>query len=104
MAEPKRDEEKVYSLDDSRADLEGSAASFFGERPAGTDPFTGGDAAVGAEITKLRAEKEDLLQTLVRRQADFENFRKRTERDRGEEGRRGVERPGRAPKNNSRLH
>ena len=32
------------------------------------------------------------MQTLVRRQADFENFRKRTERDRGEEGRRGVER------------
>ena len=43
-------------------------------------------------FTKLRAEKEDLLQTLVRRQADFENFRKSTERDRHEEGRRGVER------------
>ena len=28
----------------------------------------------------------------MRRQADFENFRKRTERDRSEEGRRGVER------------
>lgn len=45
-----------------------------------------------AEVNKLRAEKEELLQTLVRRQADFENFRKRTERDRHEEGRRGVER------------
>jgi len=33
-----------------------------------------------------------LLQTLVRRQADFENYRKRTERDRQEEARRGVER------------
>ena len=42
--------------------------------------------ALRAEIAKLRAEKEELLQTLVRRQADFENFRKRTERDRHEEG------------------
>ena len=33
-----------------------------------------------------------LTQTMIRRQADFENFRKRTERDRHEEGRRGVER------------
>ena len=32
------------------------------------------------------------MQTLVRRQADFENFEKRTERDRSEEARRGVER------------
>ena len=32
------------------------------------------------------------MQTMIRRQADFENFRKRTERDRQEEGRRGVER------------
>ena len=32
------------------------------------------------------------MQTLVRRQADFENFKKRTERDRQEEARRGVER------------
>jgi molecular chaperone GrpE len=45
-----------------------------------------------AEIQKLKAEKEELMQTMIRRQADFENFRKRTERDRHEEGRRGVER------------
>jgi len=44
------------------------------------------------ELTRLKAEKEELLQTMIRRQADFENFRKRTERDRHEEGRRGVER------------
>jgi molecular chaperone GrpE len=44
------------------------------------------------ELARLKAEKEELLQTMIRRQADFENFRKRTERDRHEEGRRGVER------------
>jgi molecular chaperone GrpE len=39
-------------------------------------------------IAKLESEKEELKATLVRRQADFENFRKRTERDRQEESRR----------------
>ena len=56
------------------------------------DPPAGNDAPLVAELEKLRAEKEELLQTLVRRQADFENVRKRTERERHEEGRRGVER------------
>jgi molecular chaperone GrpE len=39
-------------------------------------------------IAKLEAEKEELKSTLVRRQADFENFRKRIERERHEESRR----------------
>jgi molecular chaperone GrpE len=56
------------------------------------DPQAGGDASLSAELQKLKAEKEELMQTMIRRQADFENFRKRTERDRHEEGRRGVER------------
>jgi molecular chaperone GrpE len=96
VAEPKREEEKIFSIntgrEDQREDREDATSSFFGERADAADPSAGGDATVGAEIAKLRAEKEDLLQTLVRRQADFENFRKRTERDRSEEGRRGVER------------
>jgi molecular chaperone GrpE len=56
------------------------------------DPPAGSDVTSTAELEKVRAEKEELRQTLIRRQADFENFRKRTERDRFEEGRRGVER------------
>jgi molecular chaperone GrpE len=60
--------------------------------PASGADAPGADAAFALEIAKLRAEKDDLLQTLVQRQADFENYRKRTERDRHEEGRRGVER------------
>jgi molecular chaperone GrpE len=47
---------------------------------------------LASELEKVKAEKEELMQTMIRRQADFENFRKRTERDRHEEGRRGVER------------
>ena len=91
MAEPKREEQKIFSIDGDIEDRDAGVASDSVSDPASSDPAAG-DSGVAVEITKLRAEKEDLLQTLVRRQADFENFRKRTERDRHEEGRRGVER------------
>ena len=58
------------------------------ESPAGEQD----SSPLAGQITKLQAEKDDLQQTLVRRQADFENYRKRVERERHEEGRRGVER------------
>ena len=91
MAEPKREEEKIFSYDTGESAP--SAPSFLGGDdlpPSG--PAPGEESALAVEVAKLRAEKEDLLQTLVRRQADFENYRKRIERDRHEEGRRGVER------------
>lgn len=43
------------------------------------------------ELGKLLAEKQELMNTLVRRQADFENFRKRVEKERHQERHRGVE-------------
>lgn len=92
MAEPKREEEKIFSYDGGREEKEDRSSPFSGDDATSVDPPSGADASLAAEVQKLRAEKEDLLQTLVRRQADFENFRKRTERDRSEEGRRGVER------------
>ena len=92
MAEPKREEEKIFSYDSGREEKEDRSSFFPGDDATSVDPPSGADASLAAEVQKLRAEKEDLLQTLVRRQADFENFRKRTERDRSEEGRRGVER------------
>ena len=39
---------------------------------------------VEAEARKLAEERQDLLDKLARRQADFDNFRKRTERERSE--------------------
>ncbi|MBZ5697050.1 MAG: nucleotide exchange factor GrpE [Acidobacteriia bacterium] len=93
MAEPKREEEKVIPFDSEHG---GEAANESLSRPGDDSPSqaseTGGDSAVAAEIAKLRGEKDDLQQLLIRRQADFENYRKRIERDRHEEGRRGVER------------
>jgi len=38
------------------------------------------------ELERLRQENDDLRDQLVRRRADFENFRKRTERDRAQAG------------------
>jgi molecular chaperone GrpE len=45
---------------------------------------------IDERIAKVEAEKEDLRKTLIHRQADFENFRKRVERERHEESRRAT--------------
>jgi molecular chaperone GrpE len=58
--------------------------------PASGDPPE--NSAAHDALARLQAEKDELTQTLVRRQADFENYRKRVERDRAEESRRGVSR------------
>lgn len=42
------------------------------------------------DFDALRAERDDLLNSLVRLQADFENYRKRIERDRAAEHHRAV--------------
>jgi molecular chaperone GrpE len=90
VAEPKREEEKIFSYDTGEPAPDAPSLLRDDLPPEGSEQNE--ESALVAEIAKLRAEKQDLLQTLVRRQADFENFRKRTERDRHEEGRRGVER------------
>ncbi len=56
--------------------------------PDAADDPSSAPPQVDEPIAKLEAEIEDLKATLVRRQADFENFRKRTERERHEESRR----------------
>ncbi len=45
-----------------------------------------------ADAKKLATDLEELRQTLLRRQADFENYRKRIERERSEDGRRATAR------------
>lgn len=47
-------------------------------------------AALTEQLARLQAEKEELRSTLIRRQADFENYRKRVERERLEAGQRAV--------------
>ncbi|HXR33934.1 MAG TPA: nucleotide exchange factor GrpE [Verrucomicrobiae bacterium] len=45
-----------------------------------------------ADVKKLATDLEDLRQTMLRRQADFDNYRKRIERERSEDGRRATAR------------
>jgi molecular chaperone GrpE len=56
------------------------------ERLAELEPKSAPD-----ELSKLLAEKQELMNTLVRRQADFENYRKRVEKERQHDRHRGVE-------------
>jgi molecular chaperone GrpE len=51
----------------------------------------GGAGSLAEQIEKLLNEKQELMDTLVRRQADFENYRKRVEKERHQERHRGVE-------------
>jgi molecular chaperone GrpE len=51
----------------------------------------GAEAALAEQVQKLAAEKQDLTNTLVRLQADFDNYRKRTEKERDQARHRGVE-------------
>ncbi len=46
--------------------------------------------ATRSELKRIEVERQDLLDKLSRRQADFENYRKRTERERGDTYQRMV--------------
>ena len=50
------------------------------------------DAVADAEVAKLAADLQELRQTLMRRQADFENYRKRVEKERAEDQKRATAR------------
>jgi molecular chaperone GrpE len=50
------------------------------------------DATADAEVSKLGKDVEDLRQTLLRRQADFDNYRKRVDKERSEDSRRTTAR------------
>lgn len=49
-------------------------------------------ARADADVAKLAADLDDLRQTLLRRQADFDNYRKRIERERTEDSKRSTAR------------
>jgi molecular chaperone GrpE len=49
-------------------------------------------ANADAEVGKVAKDLEDLRQTLLRRQADFDNYRKRVEKERADDSRRSTAR------------
>jgi molecular chaperone GrpE len=59
---------------------EGEAASE--QRPPGDDPGAPAAAPLPEPVEALRRERDQLKDQLLRKRADFENYRKRVERDR----------------------
>jgi molecular chaperone GrpE len=62
------------------------------ERPADSQGAAREIGQADALSLKLMAELEDLRQTALRRQADFDNYRKRIEKERGEDSKRTTAR------------
>lgn len=56
--------------------------------PKNEEAAPSGETALREQLARLKAERDDLFQTLIRRQADFENYRKRIERERTEDAER----------------
>jgi molecular chaperone GrpE len=50
------------------------------------------NARADADLAKLATDLDELRQTLLRRQADFDNYRKRIERERGDDSKRATAR------------
>ena len=74
--DPKRDLDQKRDLEELNGDED--TASEAKELEADS-------ARADAEVARLAADLEELRQALVRRQADFENYRKRVEKERGED-------------------
>src|SRR5215475_2269497 len=56
------------------------------------DAVAADNARADADVAKLAADLDDLKQTLLRRQADFDNYRKRIERERSDDSKRATAR------------
>jgi molecular chaperone GrpE len=75
---------------DSPFNTEGSAQD--APDPSEEAKLSADSSAAEAEVAKLVSDLNDLRQTLMRRQADFDNYRKRVEKERTEDSRRATAR------------
>lgn len=73
--------------EDPAANATGQAS----ESGASSDISAPGKESQADQLQRALAEKQELMNTLVRRQADFENYRKRLEKERNQDRHRGVE-------------
>ncbi len=62
------------------------------EQSAEAQAVAAGAVKTDAEMAKLSTDLEELRQTLLRRQADFDNYRKRIEKERFEDSKRATAR------------
>jgi molecular chaperone GrpE len=77
-----------------RIDVGGAGAPAAATGPQAAAPAEAAEpeaaGKLSEQLARLQAEKEELRHTLIRRQADFENYRKRIERERREDTDRAV--------------
>lgn len=86
---PERREDQPASSHESEASISSAdAGSGRGAAPQAetkaSGPMLAELIATRAELKRVETERDDLLDRVVRRQADFDNYRKRMERERGE--------------------
>jgi molecular chaperone GrpE len=74
-------EARVSSASGQREQQQGSSPAV---TESASGPAVAELVATRAELKRVEAERADLADQLARRQADFENYRKRVERERGE--------------------
>jgi molecular chaperone GrpE len=76
---------------DSPFNTQGSAPNT-AEDPLEDAKLAADSAVADAEVAKLVSDLNELRQTLMRRQADFDNYRKRIEKERAEDAKRHTAR------------
>jgi molecular chaperone GrpE len=86
--DPDTDNDELFSANEDDASRDPSFDEPSPSEPESLDSLGGPDRAeliaTRAELKRVEAENADLKNQLARRQADFENYRKRVERERNE--------------------
>src|ERR1700674_4088133 len=77
---------------DSKKSGENNPDSSAADSSTDNNPIEAEYASADAEVGKLAKDLEELRQTLLRRQADFDNYKKRVEKERSEDSRRWTAR------------
>lgn len=80
--------EVVFSGEPPAASTEDSDPAAVGASRTAEEPAAG---SLAEQLQLLLTEKQELTNTLVRRQADFDNYRKRVDREREQDRHRAVE-------------
>jgi molecular chaperone GrpE len=83
-----RDPRKIHQVEDTPADAVERDGLTEADVP---DPSAGISDSMAEQLQKALAEKQELMNTFVRRQADFENYRKRVDKERHQDRHRAVE-------------
>lgn len=77
---------------DIKTNLDRDEGLVAAEQSTEAKALTEDSAGADLQVAKLAADLDELRQTLLRRQADFDNYRKRIEKERSEDSKRAAAR------------